>query len=144
MREFGWVTAAAEAPNFVIAQKFFHACEKGEGWEVCGPFCNEDAVFSGNFEGALASTKTAKDYTGFMQGIHKAMPGNTYEIKFQSYDDARKTASFMGIFRGTHSEDCEGFPPKTGKSTVSDYVYTMTFDDTHGAHIYDAGKIKAT
>jgi hypothetical protein len=34
----------------------------------------------------------------------------------------------QAVFTGTHTNECEGFPPPTNKSMASDYAYTLTFD----------------
>ena len=34
----------------------------------------------------------------------------------------------QAVFAGTHTNECEGFPPVTNKSMTSDYAYTLTFD----------------
>eukprot|EP00992_Anisonema_acinus_P015523 TRINITY_DN9777_c0_g2_i1.p1 TRINITY_DN9777_c0_g2~~TRINITY_DN9777_c0_g2_i1.p1 ORF type:complete len:137 (+),score=18.72 TRINITY_DN9777_c0_g2_i1:54-464(+) len=110
------------------AKAFFEACETGKGWEGCKQYCTADAVFSAQSE-PLAEIKTVQGYTDWMAGLaNTTMPGCSYDLKHFSVDEASRSAVFFAVFIGTHTGPgpCE----PTNKSTSSDYVYHLGFDET--------------
>jgi predicted ester cyclase len=123
-----------------IAQKFFDACEAGEGWKVCSAFCKSDASFSAQAE-PLAETHTLEAYTDWMKGLLQFMPDGRYELRSFAVDEERRNVSAYGVFFATHTG--EGGPcPPTGKSTKTDYVYVMEFEGDkirHMTKIWNAG-----
>jgi len=115
------------------AEKFFHACESGGGWEECLHFCSPDAVFDAQAE-PLQGIITVQDYTEWMKSIAViAMPGCSYELNSQSFDPNTSTAVFVGTFRGTHTGHLDGLPAPTQKSMETHYVYSM--------HVNSEGKV---
>eukprot|EP00930_Biecheleria_cincta_P049525 TRINITY_DN3471_c0_g1_i7.p1 TRINITY_DN3471_c0_g1~~TRINITY_DN3471_c0_g1_i7.p1 ORF type:complete len:335 (+),score=51.64 TRINITY_DN3471_c0_g1_i7:133-1005(+) len=114
--EMEWIMNP-KSPSF--AEKFFHACESGGGWEACKPFCTPNTV---------------QDYTEWMKSIAVvAMPGCSYELNSQSFDPKTSTAVFVGTFRGTHTGHLDGLPAPTHKSMETHYVYSM--------HVNSEGKV---
>jgi predicted ester cyclase len=110
-----------------VAEAFFHACESGKGWAGCRDFCHADATFSAEAE-ALADIRTLEGYTEWMKGLFTPMPDAAYDLRSLGVDEGRKNVSAYGVFRGTHTGEGGPVPP-TGRSTVSDYVYVMEFED---------------
>jgi hypothetical protein len=108
------------------AAAFFEACESGQGWAECARYCTPDATFAAQSE-ALAEVATIEDYSNWMQGLHTFMSEVSYDIEGFGVDAGRNRVVISAVFRGTHSGD--GGPlPATGKSTASDYAYTLQFD----------------
>ena len=115
------------------AERFFHACESGEGWAGCAPFCHPDATFSAQAD-ALAGVDTLEAYTEWMKGMYTPMPDASYELRSLGADDERHNVSAFGVFRATHTG--EGGPvPATGRSVEADYVYVMDFDGDRIRHM---------
>jgi len=50
------------------AQKFFEACETGNGWEGCKDYCQPQATFSAEAD-ALGGVDTLEGYTDWMKGL---------------------------------------------------------------------------
>lgn len=122
-----------------VAMKFFEACEAGKGWEACKAWCEPTASFACQAE-PLADVRTLQQYADWMQGLIKMMPDGTYELKSFAVDDERNNVMAYAVFKGTHTG--EGGPPPTGRSTRSDYVYSMEFDAgkiRHMTKIWNAG-----
>ena len=122
-----------------VAMRFFEACEAGKGWEGCKAYCAPDASFSSQAE-PLADIKTLREYADWMEGTIRMLPDGRYELKSFATDNARNNVTAYAIFKGTHTG--EGGPPPTGKSTRSDYVYAMDFDDgkiRHMTKIWNSG-----
>jgi predicted ester cyclase len=122
------------------AKAFFEACETGKGWAGCRAYCQSDASFSAQSE-PLAEMTTLQEYTDWMKGPLGFVPDGRYEVKSFATDDQRNNVCAYGVFSGTHSGDGGPMPP-TGKSTSSDYVYVMEFDDgkiSHMTKIWNAG-----
>jgi ketosteroid isomerase-like protein len=121
------------------AAAFFAACETGKGWEGCGAYCTPNATFSAQAE-PLAEVKTLQQYTDWMKGITQVLTDATYEVKSFATDPVRNNVCAYGVFKGTH---LAGGPcPPTGKSTSTDYVYVMQFNDgkiTHMQKIWNSG-----
>ena len=122
------------------ARSFFDACERGQGWEGCRPFCHESATFSAQAE-PLADVHTLRDYTEWMKGITSVLPDSSYVVKAFATDAERNSVSGFGVFSGTHTGEGGPVPP-TGKRATADYVYVMEFDGPkikHMTKIWNAG-----
>jgi hypothetical protein len=122
-----------------VAMKFFEACEAGKGWEACKAYCAPDASFSSQAE-PLANVKTLQQYADWMQGLMKMMPDGRYGLKSFATDAGRNNVTAHAVFKATHTG--EGGPPPTGKSTSSDYVYSMNFEGDkirHMTKIWNSG-----
>ena len=122
-----------------VAMRFFEACEAGKGWEGCKAYCAPDASFSSQAE-PLANVKTLQEYADWMEGTIRMLPDARYELKSFATDSERNNVTAYAIFKGTHTG--EGGPPPTGKSTRSDYVYAIDFDDgkiRHMTKIWNSG-----
>jgi predicted ester cyclase len=123
-----------------IAQKFFAACETGEGWEACRAYCQPNASFSSQAE-PVAEVRTLQAYTEWMKGLLSFMPDGRYEVRSFAVDEVRQNVSAYGVFSATHSGPGGPCPP-TGKTTVTDYVYVMEFEGDrirHMTKIWNAG-----
>lgn len=123
-----------------VAQAFFDACERGEGWGVCRAYCTPDATFSAQAE-PLLGLKTLAEYTDWMKGMLTVLPDATYEVKSFATDIRRNNVTAYAIFYGTHTGPGEPVPP-TGRRTCTDYVYVMQFDGdkiSHMTKIWNAG-----
>jgi predicted ester cyclase len=122
------------------ARAFFDACETGKGWETCSAYCQPDASFAAQAE-PLADVHSLKDYTEWMKGLLGFMPDGRYEVKSFATDAERKSVCAYAVFSGTHTGSGGPMPP-TGKSTNTDYVYVMEFEDgkiRHMTKIWNAG-----
>jgi steroid delta-isomerase-like uncharacterized protein len=126
-------TTAATATITETAKAFFDACETGEGWEGCSAYCHPDAGFSAQAE-PLADITTLQDYADWMKGMFVALPDAHYEVKSFAADPERNNVSAYGVFFGTHTGEGGPVPP-TGKSTSTDYVYVMDFEDGKIRHL---------
>jgi len=112
-----------------LGMEFFDLCETGKGWDACKKYCAGDATFRSQAD-PLKDCKTVEAYTGgFMVGICTVMPGCKYDLLSASWDDERKALTVASIFHGTHSAAAPGFPPPTNKTTKSDYVYVLFFNE---------------
>jgi predicted ester cyclase len=123
-----------------IAREFFEACEAGKGWAACAAYCTPDASFAAQAE-PLADVKTLRDYTEWMKALLTFMPDGRYALKSFATDDSRRNVSAYAVFTATHSGEGGPLPP-TGKSTSTDYVYVMEFQDDkirHMTKIWNAG-----
>jgi predicted ester cyclase len=109
------------------AEKFFDACETGQGWTECRMYCRPEATFTGQAE-ALSNIATLESYTEWMKGLFAPVPDGRYELKAFAADEERNKVIAYGIFRGTHTGEGGPLPP-TGKQVESDYVYVMDFND---------------
>lgn len=121
------------------AQQFFEACEAGKGWAACKAFCTDGATFSAQAE-PLAGVRTLEQYADWMKGLMQMLPDGRYEVRSFATDAKRNVVTAYAIFSGTHTG--AGGPPPTGKSTRSDYVYSMEFDGPkirHMTKIWNAG-----
>jgi hypothetical protein len=122
-----------------VAEKFFEACETGQGWDGCRAHCLPDATFSCQAD-PLADVRTLHAYADWMEGLMGMMPDGRYELKSWSVDAERGSVMAYAVFHGTHTG--AGGPPPTGKKTASDYVYCMQFDGErirHMTKIWNAG-----
>jgi predicted ester cyclase len=135
------MSTATEAPTITeIAGAFFEACETGKGWEVCSAHCHPNATFAAQAE-PLADVQTLKDYTEWMKALLVFIPDGRYEVKSFATDTERNNVCAYGVFSGTHSGEGGPVAP-TGKSTSTDYVYVMDFEDgkiRHMTKIWNAG-----
>ena len=127
-------------PNMTeTAHAFFEACETGKGWEGCSAYCAPDATFAAQAE-PLTEVKTLQQYTDWMKGIMTVLTNATYEVKSFAADTQRNNVCAYGVFSGTHLAG--GPVPPTGKTTKTDYVYVMQFEDgkiVHMTKIWNAG-----
>lgn len=108
------------------AEKFFVACEAGQGWQGCQAYCHPDATFSVQ-AGALAGVETLEQYADWMKGLLTLLPDAAYDLKAFATDEARQTVCAVAVFSGTHTGEGGPVPP-TGKRVSTDYVYAMRFD----------------
>lgn len=115
------------------AEQFFHACESGEGWDVCRQYCHPGATFSAQAD-ALAGIDTLAAYTDWMKGLLTPVPDARYEMRSFAVDEARNSVMGFAIFRGTHTGEGGPVPP-TGKQVEADYVYIMEFDGDRIRHM---------
>ena len=115
------------------AERFFDACERGKGWEVCRQYCTPDASFSAQAD-ALTGITTLEAYTNWLQGLLTPVPNASYEIRAFAVDEARNVVLGFGVFKGTHSGAGGPLPP-TGKSVAAEYVYAMEFDGDRIRHM---------
>ncbi len=123
-----------------IAEKFFVACDEGEGWEGCKEYCKSDATFSVQAE-PLADIENLEQYTDWMKGLLTFITDTRYELKALATDDKRQSVCAYGVFSGTHTGEGGPVPP-TGKSMKTDYVYVMEFEGDkirHMTKIWHAG-----
>jgi len=108
------------------ADEFFDACETGKGWEVCKQWCHPDATFSAQSD-ALADVKSLAGYCDWMQGMLGPLPDGRYELKSTAIDEDKSVAIYYAVFHGTNPGEAPVSP--TGKSTSTDYVYSIDFVD---------------
>jgi len=123
------------------ASAFFEACEAGKGWEGCRVYCAADATFSAQAE-PLADLSRLEQYAEWMKALYAFMPDARYDLRSFAVDEARRGVCAYAVFSATHTG--EGGPcPPTGKSTSTDYVYVMEFDENdkirHLTKIWHAG-----
>jgi predicted ester cyclase len=115
------------------AERFFDACETGQGWEACQQYCHPQATFAAQV-GALDGVQTLEAYTEWMKGLLTLLPDGTAEVRSFAVDETRNNVTAFGVFRGTHTGEGGPVPP-TGKSAEADYVYVMDFDDAKIRHM---------
>jgi ketosteroid isomerase-like protein len=114
------------------AHKFFVAIDTGKGWEACSPYCTPDATFSAQAEPLLSIT-TLHAYADWMQGLLTVLTDGRYELKSFATDTERQNVTVYAVFIGTHLEG--GPVPPTGKTTHTDYVYTIQFEGEKIVHM---------
>jgi predicted ester cyclase len=134
------MSVTATPPITDTAHAFVDACERGRGWEACGAYCHPDATFAAQAE-PLAEVTTLKDYADWMKALLGFVPDGDYEVKSFAVDEQRNSVCMYGVFSGTHSGAGGPMPP-TGRSTRSDYVYVMEFENgkiKHMTKIWNAG-----
>jgi len=113
--------------TFDQAEKFFTACEAGEGWAGCAQYVADNASFDAQSE-PLIDVKTVQDYCEWMAGFgNVTAPGATYDLHTSSYDDTSRTAIFFATYNARHTGEGGPVPP-TGKDTHSHYVYALTMN----------------
>ena len=115
------------------ARQFFDACETGQGWAGCRPYCHEGATFSAQAR-ALEGVDTLEGYADWMKGLLTPLPDGDYELRSFAADDERSTVLAYAVFRATHSGEGGPLPP-TGKRVEADYVYVMQFDGDRIRHM---------
>lgn len=108
-----------------IARQFFEACEPGQGWDACAPYCQPDAVFSAQAE-PLAEIKTLEGYVEWVRGLVAIMPDAGYELRSWAVDEERGNVSAYAVFSATHT-GAGGPCPPTGKTVHTEYVYVIEF-----------------
>lgn len=116
-----------------IADEFFQACETGKGWEACKGYCTPDATFSAQAE-PLLDVNTLAAYCDWMKWLMGPLPDGHYELKSFATDAERGAVTAYAVFHGTHTGEGGPVPP-TGKSTASDYVYSMEFAGDKIRHV---------
>lgn len=115
------------------AEAFLDAVDTGKGWDACSAYCHPDATFAVQAE-PLAELKTVQEYAEWMKALVVYVPDARYEMKALALDEERNTICAYAVFSGTHTG--EGGPtPPTGKSTRTDYVYVMEFEDGKIRHV---------
>jgi predicted ester cyclase len=122
------------------ARAFFDACETGQGWAGCSAYCQPDASFAAQAD-PLADLQTLQQYAEWMKGLLMLVPDGSYAVQSFAIDQERNNVCAYAVFSGTHSGEGGPMPP-TGKSTSSDYVYVMEFEDgkiSHMTKIWNAG-----
>ena len=116
-----------------VAERFFHACETGKGWEACKQYCRPAATFSAQAD-ALSGIDTLQAYTDWMKGLFTPVPDARYEVRSFGVDESRRNVAVYAIFRGTHTGEGGPLPP-TGNRVEADYVYVMDFDGDRIRHM---------
>jgi len=116
-----------------IAEKFFIACETGQGWDGCKSYCTAGATFAAQAE-PLAEVTTLEAYCNWMKGILVPLPDGRYELISFATDEKRRNVSAYAVFHGTHTGP-GGPVPATGKKVATDYVYVMQFDGDRIRHM---------
>jgi predicted ester cyclase len=115
------------------ARAFFDACETGQGWAGCSAYCQPNASFAAQAE-PLADLQTLQQYADWMKGLLMLVPDGSYAVQSFATDHERNNVCAYAVFSGTHSGEGGPMPP-TGKSTSSDYVYAMEFEDGKISHM---------
>jgi predicted ester cyclase len=116
-----------------IAEKFFVACETGQGWDGCKAYCTSNATFSAQAE-PLAGVHTLHQYCDWMKGLLEFVPDGRYQLHSFATDERRRNVSAYAVFHGTHTGQGGPCPP-TGKSVATDYVYVMQFESDKIGHM---------
>jgi len=115
------------------AKDFFDACETGQGWDACKPYCHPDATFAAQ-SGVLAEVDTLAGYCDFMKSMYTPVPDGHYDLKFIAADESDRTVAAIATFHGTQTGP-RGAEPPTGKKVASDYAYLMQFDGNRIKHM---------
>jgi len=116
------------------AAQFFEACETGQGWEACKPYCHPDASFSVQAD-TFKDIETLEAYTEAMKGlIAGPIPNASYEIRSFAVDEERGHVTGYAAFKGNHTGEGGPVPP-SGKTVDTDYVYVMEFDGDRIRHM---------
>ena len=95
------------------AEKFFVACEAGEGWQGCQAYCHPGATFAVQ-AGALAGVETLEQYADWMKGLLTPLPDATYDLKAWATDEERRVVVAYAVFLASHTGEGGPVPP-TGK-----------------------------
>ena len=119
--------------NLATARAFFEACETGQGWAACEPFCQTDAGFSAQ-SGAIAEITTLADYADWMRGLLTMLTDGSYELTAFAEDPERSTVAACAVFTGTH-DGADGPVPATGKKAKTDYAYIIQFEGGKISHM---------
>lgn len=115
------------------AEKFFDACDTGQGWEACSEHCHADASFSAQAE-PLSEIRRLQGYADWMKGLVEILPDARYEVRSFAVDEARGNVAVYAVFHGTHTGEGGPVPP-TGRRVTTDYAYVMDFDDGRIRHM---------
>ncbi|MCB9592806.1 MAG: ester cyclase [Sandaracinaceae bacterium] len=116
-----------------LAERFFVACETGQGWDACREHCHPDATFSAQAP-ALAEITSLEGYTEWIKGLYTFVTEPRYDLKSFAVDEARGNVTTFAVFYGTHTG--EGGPvPATGKSASTEYCYCIEVDDGRIRHM---------
>jgi predicted ester cyclase len=115
------------------AARFFHACETGQGWDVCKAWCHADATFRAQAD-ALSGVETLEAYTEWVKSLFTPMPDARYELRSFAVDVERGQVLGYAAFLGTHTADGGPVAP-TGRAVEADYVYVMEFDGDRIRHM---------
>jgi predicted ester cyclase len=115
------------------AERFFAACEAGQGWDACRAYCHPGATFSAQ-AGALVGVETLEQYCDWMKGLLTMMPDAGYDLRAFAVDEGRRVVVAYAVFAGTHT-GAGGPVPPTGKRASTDYVYAMRFDGDRIRHM---------
>ena len=116
-----------------VAERFFEACETGQGWGECQQYCHSDATFSAQ-AAALEGVDSLQAYTEWMKGLLTPLPDGRAEVRTFAVDEARHKVSAYGVFHGTHTGEGGPVAP-TRKSAAADYVYDMAFEGDKIRHM---------
>lgn len=116
-----------------IAERFFEACETGQGWQECQQYCHEGATFSAQ-AAALEGVDSLQAYTEWMKGLLTPLPDGRAEVRSFGVDKARNKVLAYGVFHGTHTGEGGPVAP-TGKTAAADYVYDMDFEGDKIRHM---------
>jgi predicted ester cyclase len=116
-----------------IAERFFDACETGQGWQECQQYCHEGATFSAQ-AAALEGVDSLQAYTEWMKGLFTPLPDGRAEVISFAVDEARNKVLAYGVFHGSHTGEGGPVAP-TGKSAAADYVYDMAFEGDKIRHM---------
>ena len=109
------------------ALNFFEACESGQGWQACRPYCHDDAAFSVQAE-SLAAYKDVSGYSDHMPELMITLPDAHYKLQCVAVNDASQTVMVYALFCGTHTGPGGPVAP-TGKYIEADYAFIMEMKD---------------
>ncbi len=113
---------------FESAIKFFEACEKPKGWQVCKEYVEEGATFNAQCE-PLVDIHTVRDYSEWMFAFGTiTSPEGSYTLHSSSFDSKTNTALFFATYHGKHTGDGGPVPP-TQKETNAHYVYILKMSE---------------
>lgn len=121
------------AGNLETARAFFEACETGQGWEACLPYCHADAGFAAQ-SGAIADITALSAYAEWMKALLTMLTDGAYELTAFAEDGQRDTVIASAVFTGSHN-GADGPVPATGQAARSDYAYVMKFDSGKVSHM---------
>ena len=116
-----------------IAERFFEACETGQGWPECRRYCHPDATFSAQ-SAALHGVDSIEAYAEWMKGLLTPLPDGRAEVRSFAMDEKRNKVTVYAVFHGTHTGHGGPVPP-TGQRAAADYVYDLTFDGDMIRHL---------
>jgi hypothetical protein len=113
---------------YETAEKFFEACEAGQGWNGCKEYCSENASFAAEAV-ALEDIKTVEGYAEWMRVLYDRVSNVSYDVRAFAADDPRNVVLAFGVFHGTPIGD----GPQTSFST--NYVYSIEFEGSKICHL---------
>ena len=91
-------------------------------------FTSSDASFSCQCK-TFEHMTTVKEYVDWCEGFGKICPGATFTVRFKTFDEATSTAIFICTYHATHTGEGGPVDKPTNKSTDSDYVYMLKFNN---------------